>query len=332
MMTLLPSFALRTLLISASLAAAHAFGTSVASDPSGAITYHFPATSDTNIGLAVARPSAFEGRVASVNVETSTITFQGNPEWTPDAFSSGEVHYLYVKSGAEEGMHVTVTGNTADSVTVFVDTGDRLDRIVVGEYASIVPYWTPSTFFADAAYDGLRIHFYRDRSPIINYDPSLSIEFSDGEWRADGSGEIASNTPIYPNEAFIVRNTGPTLNHPVSGTIPMAAARIVFRSSEIPPYLKDQRFSFFTPVPFQIDEILPLVEGDVIYGFNMTTSAYHKSATEGVMYGWGDWYDYYTWNVRNDYIMQAGRGYMYRGFQNATANSVVLVKQQPYLN
>lgn len=335
MMTLLPRSILKALLISASLAAAHVFGVSVASDPVGAIAYTLPHASDVNLGVMVAPPSAFEGRVASVDVASNTVTFQGTPNWATDAFiTPTKPHYLYIKSGAEEGMHVRVIGNTANSVTVSLNKGDRLDRLVVGEAASVVPYWTPRTFFGDAAVNGLRIHFYRADSVGMNIRSNIQIEFNNGEWYVDGTNEIYSDTPLHPGESFLVRNSEPTpISFETTGVIPMAAIRIVLRSDSLTSALKEQRITFFTAAPFLLAETLPYADADNLGAYSVSVTGYNKVPYETSCYFWGDWYDTSTFAIRDqNYTVHPGRGYLYYGYQNAQTEAAVWVRPQPYLN
>lgn len=324
----------KVLLVSASLATTSLSAVSVASDPVGVMFYHFPATSDTNIGLGLARPSVFEGRIASVDLVNNTVTFEGSPGWATDQFiATPEPHYLYIKSGDEEGMHVTVTANTADSVTVFLDTGDRLDRIVAGEVAAIGPYWTPRTFFGNAFSNGDNIRFYRDRTPKINHVPSFIIVYQDGEWYVEGTDELASDTPIFPGEGFVVRNMGSVVNLPIHGDVPMASVRIVMRANGRPPLFQDQRISIYTPVSFSIRNILPVVEADALFSFNMLSSTYNKGGYVATLYYLGDWLNYSNFMpMPADYNIHGGHGYLYQGMQNLVEDATLLTVSQTYLD
>lgn len=322
----------KALLLSLGLCAGSLSASSVTSDPVGAVFYHFPATSDTYSGLSLARPSAFEGRIASVDVVNKTVTFSGFTDWATNQFVSGEAHYLYIKTGAEEGMHVKIVGNDADTLTVQLNIGDRIDRIVTGEAAAIVPYSTPQTMLGEVALNGMRIMFFRDYTPKVNHASDYQVEYNDGEWYVVGTGALASDEPIHPGEGFVVRNPGPAIDYGVRGVVPMAACRTVVRFENIDTIEKDSRVSFFTPVSILSTELPALNDGDSFYGYNRFSNQYGKAPIESLMFCWGEWYDGFSFTTfTTPYQILAGRGFLYRNIAYIPLGSVVLVTPRSYL-
>lgn len=269
----------------------------------------------------------YEGRVASVELETSSITFQGLPNLLETALVSGDPHFAYVKSGSDEGMWLTISSYTENSVTVSLRAGDTLENLVVGEVVAIVPHWTPRILFGTEPTEGTYLFFYRNVGAGINHAASLVLVYTQGEWYNLSRFQPSSDIPLLPNEAMTIRNNDTTASFSLNviGVVPMASQRTAIRT-KAENTAEDQRFSFSSVVPQKIGEIgLPAKDGDYLFGYRNTTGINNATAYNFVYYD-GTWRDLRNFNdVTDTFEMKPGFSYIYR--KSATLEPEVLIWQ-----
>lgn len=112
--------------------------TAVETDPVGYISKTVNANSDLKLGVPLQQASALVSVVDSVATGTVTVTAT-----VPDVTTAA--HYLWVTSGALVGKWYTVTGSTANTITVDEDLAT--DGLAAADAFEVVPFWTLNTLF-----------------------------------------------------------------------------------------------------------------------------------------------------------------------------------------
>ncbi len=172
--------------------------------------------SDTYISIPLQQTAVFNGAVSSAT--GSVLTVEGTPGWTDDEFAADTAYFLFVRDADVSGVagnYVTITGNTASTLTL---DSDDLTELTSGDAISIHPYWTLSTVFPDG--DGVH-----EASNFASLDsevlfPSLdeagtqkaagySYFYYEGNWHRQGDAELTetfNNEIILPDSYIILRH------------------------------------------------------------------------------------------------------------------------------
>lgn len=180
--------------------------------------------SDTIVALPFARLPAVTINVASTN--GNVVTASGTPGWTVNQFiyaagTQSNTYYLRFETGALSGRYFDITSNSASALTLNLGSGS-LAGVTTGDQASVIPYWTFGTVFAN----GNGIH--RSTSTIarnsevllpdttttgVNLSPTAIYYFhtnasaSFAAWRKVGSALTNRNDDtIAPNNYLTIRH------------------------------------------------------------------------------------------------------------------------------
>jgi uncharacterized protein (TIGR02597 family) len=107
--------------------------------------------SDTIVALPFARLPA--ATVNASSFASNVITVQGTPGWTASQFvyasgTQSNTYYVRIESGALEGKYFDITANTTNTLTLNLN-GGALTGLAANDQASVIPYWTYGTVFAN---------------------------------------------------------------------------------------------------------------------------------------------------------------------------------------
>lgn len=318
---------------SCALFASGAAAVSVSTDPVSVMSYTFPSKTDRHIGIPLIRPSVYEGRIDAVDLVNSQISFQGNPGWEDNVFTETGPHFVYIKTGVEEGMWLTINANSGGTVTVQLRIGDALENVVSGEVAAIVPHWTPKTLFGTAPVEGVFLYLYRSFGAGINHAPSFSMVHSEGEWYSMSDFSVVSDAILFPHEALVVRNgetEGFTLNN--TGVVPMAMQRTAIRT-KVSGVREEQRIAFSSVLSANIGNAnIPAKEGDFLYAYS-NNGGINDAPSFSFVYSEGIWYSLKDFsNANNNFQLKPGFSYLYRKEPTTEPEVVIWRNLQAYLD
>lgn len=335
------------LLTAIALAQSSLFG--VSTDPVGFVSVSVPANSDAVLAVPLNRAAEFKGVIQSIS--GNVITVAGTPAWTANAFAPGvtanKTYAVQIASGAKEGLYGKITANTADTVTVTLDSAENLSNIgtasapldpdgagpltAQADQIDIVPYWTPSSLITSTVANGSQILLLQSSTAGINLSSSGSYGYDSGSWVDENSFEAADHTPLSFGQGFIFRNAGSAVTLSMVGAVPMTKHRIVLRS--LGSGDQDIAIGFSSPVPTPIGSVgLSFTEDDQLLVFNNAAAGQNKSASQTLFYTTADgWVDDSFSPVGSTYMLQPGQGYIFRKKGTGTAGTYVWTALQTYL-
>lgn len=307
----------------------------VTTDPVSAFTFSFLGMSDSHVSIPLHRAPVFDSRIESIDLATNTITFANSPGWATNALVAPESHYLLVKSGVDEGMWLTITANTADSITVQTAESCTLGNLVIGELAAIVPHWTPRSMFHINTPPMIDLYLYRSPQHDVNLTPTVGIYHNGIGWYDVfyGTGYMNDYT-IFPTESLLVRSfEDPTLEHTLVGAVPMSVSRTIVRNHTVNKD-EDLRLAYRSPVEVRlVFSDVPVQQFDTIWMIDNDLRMYNKSASRIYEYFNGVWYDAMRGMPATESILiKPGDGLVYRKAGTPTPDIQVWKQQHPHLD
>ena len=193
-----------------------------ATEPSGFVAVGTPGRSDTLISVPLHRPSAFAGRVASVN--GNVVTVKGEPNWAANAFvyQAGEqsnTYYIRFDKGALAGLAIKVQANASNALELELPAGVALSQVVENDELRVIPFWTFGTLFpggtgvtasSSHASRQTELQLWDPAAPGFNLSPTNSYYYYSGAnpgWRKVGGGisTVRDDDPIAPHAAILYR-------------------------------------------------------------------------------------------------------------------------------
>jgi uncharacterized protein (TIGR02597 family) len=217
---------------------------SVASEAAGFYKLPLLGNSDTMVSVPFLRTAEELGAVASVS--GNSVQIRGAPSWPVNywAYAPGtrtNTYYLIFRSGAQEGDLFTITGNTADTVTLDLQ-GESLGAVAPGDRVTIVPYWTLGTIFPAGQFinssptpgnRGTEVLVPDVGGAGINLSTARTYYFWNGAWRQVGQGSAIKNDDVLlPDMYFWVRQNVPgNAELIVSGSVLASRLRTLVRRS-----------------------------------------------------------------------------------------------------
>lgn len=182
--------------------------TSATAPAAATVTVQVPSGTSV-IALPVVHAPVFQAQISQFVADGSSWTLKFNaPGFTPGAFKSESAgfatHYAEVVSEHPlQGAGFSITGQTADSVTVAGIDGESL---AFNATLAIRPHRTLGEVFAGAEADlsiGDHVRIFRDgASPFVRYDWNGSF------WTGDGSSNHNAR-PIEPGRGIVVTLAAP---------------------------------------------------------------------------------------------------------------------------
>jgi uncharacterized protein (TIGR02597 family) len=190
-------------LLSLPFAGAHLRAASLVSEPVGCVRVVIPSpapgeTTRKVLGIPFNRASLFRGIVTSVSGSTIKA---GTPAWTSGQFVSA-VHYLKFRTGPNAGRYFTVTGNTADTLTVSAPGVAIAEKQVF----EIVPAQTLGSLFGTTSV-ALRTGPDEASADLVRIQDGnvWNTYFHNGaQWLISGGTASQNGTIIRPEQGLIV--------------------------------------------------------------------------------------------------------------------------------
>jgi uncharacterized protein (TIGR02597 family) len=200
-----------------------AFAQSVSTTPVGAMTYTFPATTQTTttyISIPLTNPAVYSGQVASLTA--NTITFSGTPFVAGELAQAGSPFFVRIAAGPQAGRTMLVTANTTNTITVdttdnssqttALDTsgwalaaGNKVDVIVGDTLASV---FGDNTAGSPLLFVGGSSILSVDTVSVYNKSTATSVVYyfntTNGYWRTSGDATNRNGVVLYPETAIAV--------------------------------------------------------------------------------------------------------------------------------
>jgi len=329
------------------LGAANGFGqTQAVTDPVGFVSVTVPANSDAVLAVPMNRASVYKGVINSIS--GTTITVAGiSPAWGNNQFVQAlptqiNTYAVQFASGVKEGMIGKVTGNTANTFTISLESGDDLtgvksetvDGAGLGDHIDIMPYWTPLSVLGSTVPVNTQILNFDLVGAGVNNAATGSYGFDGANWVNEDSFDFADHTPLYFGKAFILRNNnGSPLTASIVGAVPMSKHRILLRTLVGGGVDQDVRIGFSSPVPQTVGSIgLGFSEDDQLLVFNNASTGKNKAPSQTLFYTVADgWVDDGFTPVGTTFMIQPGQGYVFRKKGTASPTTIVWTSLQSYL-
>ncbi len=322
----------------------------VNTDPVGFVSVTVPANSDAILAVPLNRVAEFKGVIQTIS--GNTITVSGTPGWVASQFVQSlpgqpKTYAIQIASGTKEGLTGKITANGTNSVTVTLDSAETLAGIgsadvpvdpdgagpltAQADQVDIIPYWTPASLITATITNGSQILLFQSTSAGVNLSSSGSYGYDSGAWVDESSFESADNSPLPFGQAFIFRNTGAAVTLSMVGSVPMNKHRIVIKTRGAGD--QDVPIGFSSPVSTPVGSIgLSFTEDDQLLVFDNSAPGQNKSASETLFYTTADgWVDGSFNPVGTTYMLQPGRGYIFRKKGTGVAGSFVWTALQTYL-
>lgn len=285
----------------------------------GVVKTEIAANSDALVAPCLNREPVGGGVITAISGDTLTIS--GTPNWTADQFN--ETHYIRVRGGDRSGFWGTITGTTANTLTIRPDGALSVaDGFAVGDAIDLIPHWTLGTLGqGNSLVTGTEILVYPRDVNGINLSASRSFIFvQDFGWFENG--EDVNSLVIYPDEAFTVRTNGSgsdaAWNH--TGIVNESGIAVVLENSGAGE--QDYYIPSLSPVPkllgefFGTDNSPPttVATGDQILVLPILPGQQNVSSSRSFQYieNFG-WYENGI-NVDNDLeaALESAKGIIYR--------------------
>ncbi len=285
------STATRLLFIAATIATGTLRAQSVGEEPVGFTTVTLRGKSDTVLAIPLARAAEFagSGRLSDTKSgSAATIAISGAP-FQAGQFAAGR-HYVRLESGARAGAFYTITGNTANALTIDLH-GDTPPSARVD--LRIVPYWTLGTLFPgklprttvlipDADTTGL------DYARAARYNYRVAGK----KWVQAGRTASANDTILYPDTLLVVRNKGAAKTLTVAGAVvtgKLAIPLAVQREEATYNYTALARPTAATLAASGLSRNQAVRGGDRVLVFDNTVSRLNKKPSAIYRYANGAW-------------------------------------------
>ena len=206
---------------------AHATSASVATVPTGMITYTLPHSATTFLSMPLAKNAVYTSSITAVTATTITVGDAPAP-FTSNLASASAPYFVRILSGAEMGRVLLITANTTSALTL--ETTDNSNQTVTltasgfavaaGDTFEIIPAATlASTFGDNSAQNPLTVNastslFTADTvglfSPTTGRWKPYFFNSTAGYWEMVGSSVNMNNAIIYPNSAVSVTRRSTT--------------------------------------------------------------------------------------------------------------------------
>jgi uncharacterized protein (TIGR02597 family) len=304
----------------------------VATDPVGYISIPCLGGSDTIVSLPLTDATVAASTVVSTGVDTVTIALG---TMTVDQYKDS--HFVrFGEASGLEGAKMTISANTADTLTVDVPSGYALGTLTAGDVAEIIPHTTLSQLFSSVATfpDETEVFFFENAVNGINKSSAGGYIYFAPDWYDADTFDAVNGAVLFPDDALVVRVPGGASEDftiTVAGTVP-----VVGHSFSVVTAAAGANDNFISPqVPAEV-EIATLFsspsDGDEILIFDNTVRAQNKSSAGGYIYFAPDWYDADTFDVVNTLTVKPWEVAVYRRSDQSGASATVFSGRASYLD
>ena len=320
---LINSFFVSGLVTVASLNAQEVFTSPAGYVKLGNTTVGEPAVAaNTDVYLTIPLETELEAVGVVASTTATTITVSGNPSWSTNQWAptaeDGTPYCVTVTSGAENGMRVMVSSNTADTLTIAeVITPGDVTNISAGDSLEIRRCWTLSSFFgASGVPDGTRVLLRERTLEGIDQPANVNFAFFGGNWFNTSAGNTPADfIPLFPGESFAIRSITDISNLVVAGDVSISSLRNELVRDANLPQGEDLHLGTMSPVPVLVSSSnLPVEDGDRIFLFSPDGSGLDRPADMNFAFFGGSWFDTGNGNVNvtDSLTIEPGTGFILR--------------------
>ena len=285
--------------------------------PTACMTYHLVSGVKTSFGVPLLELPVLTGIASTVTSNTISVT---NVSWTQDQFATGAVYFVTIRTGAQAGRTLRVTGNNADTLTLDIeDTPLNTAGFTVAAGTDTIELFqgdTLSTLFgstADASgklSSGLiggtgastadNVQLY-DGTGFVTY----FFNTTSGHWAKSGGGSTNQNgLVLFPDDGMLILRRGATVDLNFLGRVPATRLLTKFPGGT----------TSVVSIRFPADTTL----GTLNFGAPGTwITASSASAADNVAIWSGSKWDNYFKNTSNLWVKASG---------NSTDQSATVVK------
>ncbi len=231
------SFAPRTVFTafaSLLLAASGSFAQTATTVPVGFMTYTLTSGTASSFGVPLLDVTTFAGVASTV---TSTTISAAGANWTANQFVTATTPYFVtIKSGAQVGRTLLVTGNTVDTLTLDTeDTGlnvagfavaatvDTFELFPGDSLATLFGNTADGSGFLSSGIKGGTSAFTADGIQVFNGTRFVTYFFNTtlGIWvMVNGGSTDQNNFVLYPDDGLLITRRGPTATLTITGRVP----------------------------------------------------------------------------------------------------------------
>ena len=306
----------------------------VETDPVGYITISCLGGSDTVTSVPLAQTTAIASTVASVDSNNSQITINLNNLTANDYQDS---HYVRFGEGsALEGAKMTISANTADTLTLVVQSGYNLGNVSVDDEVEIIPHITLAGLFASVSSipDSTEVFFFENSTDGINKSSSGGYIYFSPDWYDANDFSVVNGAVLFPDDALIVRVPGDSSND--FDLINSGAVPTVGHSFSVVTGGSGATDNFIAPqVPGEV-EIATLfsnaADNDEILVFDNTVREQNKSSSGGYIYFAPNWYDAGDFSVVDTLKVNPWEMAVYRRASQGGPSAAVFSGRASYLD
>jgi uncharacterized protein (TIGR02597 family) len=306
----------------------------VTTDPVGYVTISCLGGSDTVTSVPLAQTTAITSAVASVDSVSSQITIDQS-DLVVDAYQNS--HYLRFGAGsALEGAKMTITANTADTLTLQVQSGYNLGDAAADDAVEIIPHTTLSELFSSVSSipEETEVFFFDNATNGINKSSAGNYIYFSPDWYDAVTFDLANGAVLLPDEALIVRVPGDAANDfdlVVAGSVPT-----VGHSFSVVTAGAGQNDNFIAPqAPGQI-AVATLFsapsEEDEILIFDNTVRGQNKASSGNYIYFAPNWYDAVTFDLVDTLKVNPWEMAIYRRNDQGSSSATVFSGRAAYLD
>jgi uncharacterized protein (TIGR02597 family) len=306
----------------------------VETDPVGYVTISCLGGSDTFTSVPLAQTTAIVSAVASVDSASSQITIDQS-DLVADEYQDS--HYVRFGAGsALEGAKMTIIANTADTLTLQVQSGYNLGNAAADDVVEIIPHITLSELFSSVSSlpDETEVFFYDSATNGINKSATGNYIYFAPDWYDAVSFNVANGAVLLPDEALIVRVPGDAANDfdiVTTGSVPT-----VGHSFAVVTGGSGSNDNFIAPqAPGQI-AVATLYSGaaeeDEIFVYDNTVRAINKASSGNYIYFAPNWYDAVTFDVIDTLKVNPWEMAIYRRKDQGGPSATVFSGRAAYLD
>lgn len=293
-----------------------------------------PANTDVTFSVPLANKTEYYSTV-SASSSTSVTLVSGTLGNVVD-FSTGDPYVVTVTSGSQEGAAALIDSNLGDVISITNTNQGDFAALATSDTVGISKAWTISSVFDQVLPAGTQVFAFDSSTQNINESSTQGyVTNGSGDWfQIIGGSGPANDTILYPGESFIIRTAGDAIaSLSLSGVVPEYNSRVDVAKTASGND-QDVRIAYNSPVSETvIDSGLGFNPGDQLLIFDQTSTGINKSATKGIVWSGSSWFGIIgLTGPQDDFVLEAGEGYVYRHAANSPTQDNDWNNQQTYRN
>lgn len=301
---------------------------SVATKPVGAVTLTIP-QGTTALSLQLEDQPVFIG---TVNGATANSIAVASVSWASNQYANAALpHAVRIGSGQLAGSTFLVISHTDAVLTVDTKSLNLSGLISSGDSISIIPIDTLGTLFGTGSVDFQTGSSASSADNLMLWDGSswLTYFHNGTNWRRAGSLSNQNNTPLLPNEGFmILRRSVSALSFTIVGSPRVAASRDLLRPAS----------STFLATGFPVDRQISSLGFKNMAAWQTGSSA--SSADNVIIWSGSSWLTFFhngtSWrrsgslSNQDTFVVPAGAPLFVKRISSSSLVNSLVVNQPPY--